>query len=227
MSVAVKAVSAQDLLVVQYVPSALLPVQTEVSLTKIAAYLYEALASLVTSAKPEEHRPLLEMLLKGPAQTLSEILTGASRAGNDVAGCAGWSGRSIEAIATVSKPFTVQHASTAPAIGSGPAAWEAVLLVVAKILEKFVQQLGREIGLWRAALFLCRRMVEATNDQTELAELTIFAHHLVCQYQKKMAPYLQKWFLGTQRPTNGASPGKCWTLATCPTFWLELEAHLF
>lgn len=204
----------QDLLVVQYVPSALLPVQAEVSLTKIAvkgslkaddqAYLYEALASLVTSTKPEEHRPLLEMLLKGPAQTLSEILTGASRAGSDVAGCAGWSGRSIEAIATVSKPFTVQHASTAPA-------WEAVLLLVAKILEKFVQQLGREIGLWRAALFLCRRMVEvlgdrfldildtflpflyATNDQTELAELTIFAHHLVCQYQKQMAPYLQKW----------------------------------
>ena len=201
----------QDLLVVQYVPSALLPVQAEVSLTKIAikgslkaddqGCLYEALASLVTSAKVEEQRSMLETLLKGPAQTLSEIL---SRSSTDLAGCAGWAGRSIEAIATVSKAFTVQHASTVPA-------WEEVLLVVARILEKFVNQMGKEIGLWRAALFLCRRMVEvlgdrfldildtflpflyATNDQADLAELTIFAHHLVCQYQKKTGPYLQKW----------------------------------
>eukprot|EP00434_Breviolum_minutum_P028539 symbB.v1.2.025245.t1/scaffold2441.1/size78965/3 len=148
----------QDLLVVQYVPSALLPVQAEVSLTKIAikgslkaddqGCLYEALASLVTSAKVEEQRSMLETLLKGPAQTLSEIL---SRSSTDLAGCAGWAGRSIEAIATVSKAFTVQHASTVPA-------WEEVLLVVARILEKFVNQMGKEIGLWRAALFLCRRM---------------------------------------------------------------------
>ncbi|CAJ1374295.1 unnamed protein product [Effrenium voratum] len=211
----------QDLLVVQYVPSALVPVQAEVSLTKVAikgslkaddqAYLFEALANLATASKPEELRPKLEMLLKGPAQNLTEIL-GNRAPGNDVAGCAGWAGRNIEAIATVSKPFTVQHASTAPA-------WEEVLVVVARILEKFVNQMSREIGLWRAALFLCRRMVEvlgdrfleildtylpflyATNDQEgpsgeraeDLAELTVFAHQLVCQYQQKTGPYLQKW----------------------------------
>lgn len=206
----------QDLLVVQYVPSALVPVQAEVSLTKIAikgslkaddqANLFEALATLVTAAPTEQQRCMLEMLLKGPAQNLGEILSGAStaRCGNDVAGCAGWSGRSIEAIATMSKPFALQHASTAPA-------WEEVLVIVARILEKFVNHMNPEIGLWRAALFLCRRMVEvlgdrflgildtflpflyANNDRAELTELTIFAHHLVCQYQTKTGPYLQKW----------------------------------
>ncbi|CAE7483930.1 PSD [Symbiodinium microadriaticum] len=206
----------QDLLIVQYVPSALLPVQAEVSLTKVAvkgalkaddqANLFEALACLAAASRPEELPAKLEMLLKGPAQNLSEIVTdaAASRAGNDIAGCAGWAGRSIEAIATVSKAFNVSHASTATA-------WEQVLMIVARILEKFVNQLNREIGLWRAALFLCRRMVEvlgdrfltvldtlfpflyATNDQADLTELTIFAHHLVCQYQKKTQPHLQKW----------------------------------
>ncbi|CAE7401164.1 xpot [Symbiodinium sp. CCMP2456] len=206
----------QDLLIVQYVPSALLPVQAEVSLTKVAvkgalkaddqANLFEALACLAAASRPEELPAKLEMLLKGPAQNLSEIVTdaAAARAGNDIAGCAGWAGRSIEAIATVSKAFNVSHASTATA-------WEQVLMIVARILEKFVNQLNREIGLWRAALFLCRRMVEvlgdrfltvldtlfpflyATNDQADLTELTIFAHHLVCQYQKKTQPHLQKW----------------------------------
>mmetsp|Transcript_62679 Transcript_62679/g.149566 ORF Transcript_62679/g.149566 Transcript_62679/m.149566 type:complete len:1007 (+) Transcript_62679:64-3084(+) len=206
----------RDLLIVQYVPSALLPVQAEVSLTKVAvkgalkaddqANLFEALACLAAASRPEELPAKLEMLLKGPAQNLSEIVTdaAASRAGNDIAGCAGWAGRSIEAIATVSKAFNVSHASTATA-------WEQVLMIVARILEKFVNQLNREIGLWRAALFLCRRMVEvlgdrfltvldtlfpflyATNDQADLTELTIFAHHLVCQYQKKTQPHLQKW----------------------------------
>ncbi|CAE7540246.1 XPOT [Symbiodinium pilosum] len=206
----------QDLLIVQYVPSALLPVQAEVSLTKVAikgtlkaddqANLFEALASLATASSPEELPAKLEMLLKGPAQNLSEILSGAAsaRTGNDVAGCAGWAGRCIEAIATVSKAFNLSHTATVPA-------WEQVLMVVANILEKFSNHLNREIGLWKAALFLCRRMVEvlgdrflpvldtllpflyATNDQADLTELTIFAHHLVCHYQKKTQPHLQKW----------------------------------
>jgi len=206
----------QDLLIVQYVPSALLPVQAEVPLTKVAikgalkaddqANLFEALASLITASQPEELNAKLQMLLKGPAQNLSDILSGAasSRTGNDAAGCAGWAGRSIEAIATVSKAFNVSHNTTAPA-------WEQVLMVVARILEKFANHLSNEIGLWRAALFLCRRMVEvlgdrflgaldmllpllyATNDKADLTELTIFSHHLVCQYQQKTQPHLQKW----------------------------------
>jgi len=206
----------QDLLVVQYIPSALLPVQADGSLTKVVikgslkvedqACLYEALASLVAGAPPEEMQAPLQLLLQGPAGNLSDMLSGSSssRAASDMPGFAGWAGRSIEAIATVSKAFTVQHACTA-------LAWEEVMAVVARILEKFSSQLNREVGLWRAALFLCRRMVEvlgeqflttldillpflyATNDQTDLAELSIFAHHVVCQYQRATQPLLQKW----------------------------------
>ncbi|CAE8636508.1 unnamed protein product, partial [Polarella glacialis] len=206
----------QDLLVVQYIPSALLPVQADGSLTKVVikgslkvedqACLYEALASLVAGAPPEEMQAPLQLLLQGPAGNLNDMLSGSSssRAASDMPGFAGWAGRSIEAIATVSKAFTVQHACTA-------LAWEEVMAVVARILEKFSSQLNREVGLWRAALFLCRRMVEvlgeqflttldillpflyATNDQTDLAELSIFAHHVVCQYQRATQPLLQKW----------------------------------
>merc|ERR550525_1076197 len=68
-----------------------------------------------------------------------------------------------------------------------------------------------EAGLWRATLFLCRRMVEVlgdrflalldgllprlytTGNQADLTELTIFAHHVVCQYHQRTQPLLQKW----------------------------------
>eukprot|EP00930_Biecheleria_cincta_P056989 TRINITY_DN42_c0_g2_i1.p1 TRINITY_DN42_c0_g2~~TRINITY_DN42_c0_g2_i1.p1 ORF type:complete len:1022 (-),score=209.04 TRINITY_DN42_c0_g2_i1:50-3115(-) len=206
----------QDLLVVQFVPSALLPVQAEVPLTKVAikgalkaddqACLYEALASLVACSPAEGSRAGLEMLLKSPAGNLSEILGGASaaRSSTDMPGFAGWAGRSIEAMGEVSKAFTTNHADAAPI-------WEEVLAAVARILEKFSGQLGRQIGLWKAALFLCRRMVEvlkdrflgpldsllpflyACNDPVDLTELTVFAHHLVCQYQQKSEPLMQKW----------------------------------
>jgi len=205
----------KDLMVVQYIPSNLVPVQVDGTLPKVVikgtlkaedqACLYEAIASLVSTMPPEQMRPALQMLLKQPADNLTEILSAPpARIATDVRGYASWAARSIEAIATVSKAFGMQHACTAPD-------WEDGLVAAARILDRFSGQLTVEVGLWRAALFLCRRMVEVLNDQflgpldtllpllytnnnqVDLTELTIFAHHIVCQYHKKTQPLLQKW----------------------------------
>jgi len=205
----------KDLMVVQYIPSSLVPVQVDGTLPKVVikgtlkaedqACLYEAIASLVSTMSPEQMRPALQTLLKQPADNLTEILSAPSaRIATDVRGYASWAARSIEAIATVSKAFGMQHACTAPD-------WEDGLVAAARILDRFSGQLTVEVGLWRAALFLCRRMVEVlsdqflgpldtllpllytNNNQVDLTELTIFAHHVVCQYHNKTQPLLQKW----------------------------------
>jgi len=205
----------KDLMVVQYIPSSLVPVQVDGTIPTVVikgavkpddqACLYEAIASLIATLPPEQMRPSLQMLLKAPADNLAEILGAApARIATDAHGYAYWAARSIEAIATVSKAFTVQHACTAPD-------WEEGLVAVGRILERFAGQCSREVGLWRAALFLCRRMVEVlgdqflgpldallpllytSSDQADLTELTIFAHHVVCQYHGKTQPLLQKW----------------------------------
>lgn len=36
-------------------------------------------------------------------------------------------------------------------------------------------------------------LLYANSNQADLTELTIFAHHVVCQYHKKTQPLLQKW----------------------------------
>jgi len=82
---------------------------------------------------------------------------------------------------------------------------------VARILERFAGRVALEVGLWRSVLFLCRRMVEVLGDQflgpldallqllytssspADLTELTIFAHHVVCQYHQRTLPLLRKW----------------------------------
>mmetsp|Transcript_73561 Transcript_73561/g.157660 ORF Transcript_73561/g.157660 Transcript_73561/m.157660 type:complete len:1027 (-) Transcript_73561:37-3117(-) len=205
----------KDLLVVQYIPSTLLPKSLDGSVAKVVvkgalkaddqAGLFEAVASLVAIMPPEQLRLALQMLLKGPADNLTEVLNAPpTRIAADILGFASWAARSIEAIATISKAFSVQNACAS-------SDWEAILAVVARILERFVGQPTREMGLWRAALFLCRRMVEvlvdpflialetllpllySIVDQADLTELTIFAHHIVCQYQRKTQPLLQKW----------------------------------
>ncbi|CAK0897403.1 unnamed protein product, partial [Prorocentrum cordatum] len=73
----------KDLLVVQYIPSTLLQ-QANGSIAKVVvkgtlkaedqACLYEAVASLVSAMPPEQMRPALQMLLKGPAGNLTETL---------------------------------------------------------------------------------------------------------------------------------------------------------
>merc|ERR1719433_107365 len=123
------------------------------------ACLYEAIASLVATLPAEQLRPSLQMLLRAPADNLAEIL-GAQPAkiASDLQGYASWAARSVEAIATANKAFSVQHACTAPD-------WEGALLVVARILDRFGGQAAPETSLWRSALFLCRRMVEVLGDQ--------------------------------------------------------------
>eukprot|EP00747_Dinoflagellata_sp_TGD_P031985 gnl/TRDRNA2_/TRDRNA2_135663_c0_seq1.p1 gnl/TRDRNA2_/TRDRNA2_135663_c0~~gnl/TRDRNA2_/TRDRNA2_135663_c0_seq1.p1 ORF type:complete len:1053 (-),score=204.75 gnl/TRDRNA2_/TRDRNA2_135663_c0_seq1:92-3157(-) len=202
----------QDLLVVQYIPSTLVPAGQEGKVVvrgalklEDQASLYEALANLIAAMPAEQMRAALQLVLKSPAGNLTEIVSGAqSKLASDWLGYAQWAARSIEAIATVSKAFTPQQSATT-------ADWKDVLEVVARVLEKFAGRLKREAGLWRAVLFLCRRMVEvltdqflgpldtllpllySATDQQDLIELSIFAHHVVCQYQQKSQPLLQKW----------------------------------
>merc|ERR1712176_1497228 len=102
-------------MVVQYVPSSVMPVQFDGSVPKVVmkgglksedqVALYEALASIVAGLPPEQLRPALQMLLQGPVGNLSEILAAAHTVATDMQGYAAWAGRSIEAIATVSKAF--------------------------------------------------------------------------------------------------------------------------
>jgi hypothetical protein len=85
-------------------------------------------------------------------------------------------------------------------------------VVVAQTLDRFKGPVANAAGLWRAVLFLCRRMVEVMGDKFlgspldallpmlysgadlgSLNELTIFAHHLVTHYAAKAQPFLQKW----------------------------------
>lgn len=206
--------AVKDLMVVQYIPSSLMPTQADGTQPKVVvkgalkaedqACLYEAIASLITALPAEQMRPSLQMLLKVPAEILTEILNAPpAKIGVDVQGFANWASRSVEAIANVSKAFSVQHISMAPD-------WEAALGVVARILERFGSA-ALQAGLWRSTLFLCRRMVEVLSDHflgpldallpllysscsnADLNELTIFAHQVVCQYHAKTLPLVQKW----------------------------------
>lgn len=204
----------KDLLVVQYIPSTLLH-QANGSMAKVVvkgtlkaedqACLYEAVASLVSAMPPEQMRPALQMLLKAPAGNLAETLHAPpARLSADLQGYASWAARSIEAIATITKAFDVKHVCVIPD-------WEEALTVVARTLDRFVSQGVRTDDLWRAALLHCRRMVEVIGEQflgpldtllpllcsgcsqAELVEITCFAHHVVCRFQRKTEPVLQKW----------------------------------
>jgi len=223
----------KDLLAVQFIPSSLLPVQasgggatappasTASVLVKGAlkaedqACLFEALAGLVSALPEEQMRPALQKLLEGPASNLAELATEAAqgRIAADTQGCACWVARSIEAIGTISKGFSQQQTCAVPD-------WEAILQVVARTLDLRSGAFNSDIGLWRANLFLCRRMVEVLGDhflnpldallpflyasnQADLLELTTFAHQIVCQYQKKTQSLLQKWLhVVFSRPFN-------------------------
>jgi len=208
--------SLKDLMVVQYVPSALLPVQPDGSLPKVVvkgtlnaedrSSLYEAIASLVASMPQEQLRPSLQALLQGPAHNLAEICGSApARLAADPTGYALWSACSVDAVATVSKAFSTKQVCCAPD-------WEEVLGVVARMLDMFPAQLAHKAGLWRAVLFLCRRMVEVLGDlflgpldmllpllfrgadqAVDLLDITTFSHQVVCQYQLKAQTLMQKW----------------------------------
>jgi len=113
---------------------------------------------------------------------------------------------SIEVIATVSKAFSATNETHASVVAD----WEGVLSLAARILEGLQGKLALDTGLWRAALFLCRRMVEVLGDKllyhletllpllyssTEpaaLTEVSCFAHHVICQYQNRCQALLQK-----------------------------------
>eukprot|EP00929_Paragymnodinium_shiwhaense_P098233 TRINITY_DN59749_c0_g1_i1.p1 TRINITY_DN59749_c0_g1~~TRINITY_DN59749_c0_g1_i1.p1 ORF type:complete len:1037 (+),score=228.11 TRINITY_DN59749_c0_g1_i1:43-3153(+) len=218
----------QDLLVVSYIPSSLLPVSTDGTVPIVLlkgglraddqAGLYEAIAGLVAALPPEQMRPALQMLLKGSAANLTELLNmPAERLRGDPGGFARWAASSIQVMGTISKPFSLQHSCTAPD-------WQEVLTVVSRILERFAGQSHDGAGLWQAALFVCRRMVEVlgenffqpldallpmlfgTISQTDLVEITVFSHHLVNQFGVKMRPLLQKWF-----PVLFGRPYDVWT----------------
>lgn len=205
----------KSLMEVTYIPSSLLPIQPDGSLPTLVikgklkiddqASLHDAIASLVAAMAPDQMFPALQILLKGPVGNLTEIIGAPPpKVAADVQGHMIWAARSIEAVATISKPFSAQHACTAPH-------WEESLAAAARTLEKFAGQFTRVDGLWRSTLFLCRRMVEVLgdaflgpldvmlpllyniSDQTDLAELTVFAHQCVCQYMRKAQPLLQKW----------------------------------
>merc|ERR1712003_439263 len=111
----------------------------------------------------EQLRPGLQLLLQGPVANLSEILSGAAapRIAADVQGHACWASRSIEVIATVSKAFSATNETHASVVAD----WEGVLSLAARILEGLQGTLALDTGLWRAALFLCRRMVEVLGDK--------------------------------------------------------------
>jgi len=197
----------KDLLAVQYIPSSLVPVHADGMPSQVVlkgglkaedqGCLYEAISSLIIVMPPEQMRPALQLLLKDPAGNLTDILNAPpAKVASDVRGYASWAGRNIETIANVSKSFSTSQAQTAPD-------WEAALVVVSRILERFVGQVAQAAGLWRAALFLSRRMVEVLGEQfvgslaallpllyhthevADLTELTIFAHHVTAQWQKK------------------------------------------
>jgi len=203
-----------DLLGVPFLPSSLVPVQVNGATPTVVvkgmlraddqAFLYEAIATLVSSMPEEQMRPTLQLLLKASATNLSDILNASpARISSDPKGYASWAARSLDVIATVSKAFTIQHTCVA-------AEWQETLPILAKILERF-GQVSPNMGLGRAALFHCRRMVEvlgeqflvpldallplmcASNDPTELKELNVFAHHMVTQFHGKAQPLLQKW----------------------------------
>lgn len=208
----------KDLLVVPFIPSALMPKPLpDGSLPKVAikgalkaddqASLYEALAGLISAMPEEQKRPALQKLLEVPAGNLNEILNAApARLAADALGHANWAARSIEAVGTISKGFPSTQSA-----GSCAQDWEAALLLVGRVLEKFGgHQFAVDVGLWNSALFLCRRMVEVLGDhflgpldallpflyassQANLLELTTFAHQFVAFYQKKMEGLLRKF----------------------------------
>mmetsp|Transcript_5394 Transcript_5394/g.13049 ORF Transcript_5394/g.13049 Transcript_5394/m.13049 type:complete len:1005 (+) Transcript_5394:65-3079(+) len=209
--------AVQELLAVPYIPSHLLPAGTTGSGIVIGslhlddqASVYEGLAILVAALPQDQLQASLQLLLKAPAKSITDILAApAEHLHGDARGYAAWASRSIEVMANISRPFSASCAHHA----SAAQVWHEALVVVAKVIECFGKATEDISGpVWSSMLFLCRRMVEVlgvrllsgldalllglcggSKKTSDLMEILVFAHHIVHQFQKEAESFLRKW----------------------------------